>query len=42
MQKNQIDRIAESLGYVGRCLVILGMACGSILVWYIIINLIIR
>ncbi len=32
------DRIANILGYIGRLLVIIGMACGCFLLWYLIIR----
>jgi hypothetical protein len=42
MQKNQIDIIAVILGNIGKLLVLIGMACGCFLVWYLIITNIIR
>jgi hypothetical protein len=38
MHRNKIDIIADLLGYIGRGLVLIGMLCGCILAWYIIIN----
>ena len=37
---NEYDRIAHILGTIGRCLVYIGMLCGSILIWHLIIRLI--
>ena len=41
MQKNTIDRIATILGWIGRCLVFVGLTCFAILVWILIIQKII-
>jgi hypothetical protein len=41
MQNKTIDRIAEILGYIGRVLVLIGMACGCLIFWKLIITYII-
>ena len=41
MQNKTIDRIAETLGYIGRLLVFIGMACGCYIFWKLIITYII-
>ena len=33
-----MDKIANILGLVGRALVFLGMLCGSIMIWHLIIK----
>jgi len=38
MQRNMTDKIADALGLVGRALVFVGMLCGCILVWKLIIQ----
>ena len=38
MQNKTIDRIADVLGLVGRALAFLGMLCGCIMIWHLIIK----
>ena len=42
MSKDNIDRIATILGWIGRCLVFIGLGCFAILVWFLIINNLIK
>ena len=42
MQNKTHDVIAKILGDIGKILVIIGMACGCFLVWYLIISNLIK